>query len=149
MRGSRRAKILLALGLAAVGLIAAGTIAWASIPDADGVIHGCFKTASGDLRIIDAATESCAGNETAISWNQGLRGWEIKGETTETNSDGVKSVLAHCSRGKDILGAARIRIHTTFRRSRSTQARLRRRVYGSPRGTRCSRPPRSGGWRPG
>jgi hypothetical protein len=90
--------------LGAVGLIAAGTSAWASIPDADGVIHGCFKTASGDLRIIDAATESCAGNETAISWNQGLRGWEIKGETTETNSDGVKSVLAHCSRGKDILG---------------------------------------------
>jgi hypothetical protein len=50
--------------------VVAGTIAFASIPDSVGVIHGCFKTQSGQLRVIDAATAQCSPSETAISWNQ-------------------------------------------------------------------------------
>lgn len=34
------------------------------------VIHGCVKTVSGDLRVVDASTTSCLASETAISWNQ-------------------------------------------------------------------------------
>jgi Collagen triple helix repeat (20 copies) len=62
-------------------------VAYAAIPDAGGVISGCFKTADGtdgakgDLRVVDAAGgETCKKNETALSWNQrGVQG--AKGET--------------------------------------------------------------------
>jgi len=42
----------------------------ASIPDANGVIHGCYNTTNGVQRIIDTAVESCKPGETAIQWNQ-------------------------------------------------------------------------------
>src|SRR6266571_7555365 len=56
-------------------LLLSGTIALASIPDSGGVIHGCFRTANGDggggggevsgqLRLIDSATDRCLANET-------------------------------------------------------------------------------------
>jgi hypothetical protein len=100
----RREKILIGLGLASVGLIAAGTIAWAAIPSADGVIHACYKNASGTLRVVDTATDTCSGNETPISWNQGLRGWEVKVAGSESNSDQSKSVVITCPPGKNLLG---------------------------------------------
>ena len=39
------------------GLALAGGVAYATIPDANGVIHGCYKK-SGDLRVIDPASTS-------------------------------------------------------------------------------------------
>jgi|ERR1700675_3683538 len=50
-------------------LVLAGTVAFASIPDSSGVIHGCFETQQGQLRVIDPATQHCLPSETAISWN--------------------------------------------------------------------------------
>ncbi len=50
------------------GSAALGTLAWASIPDADGSIHACFKRSGGTLRVIDSS--SCGRGETAISWSQ-------------------------------------------------------------------------------
>ena len=44
--------------------------AFASIPDASGVIHGCYNTTNGSQRIIDTAVASCKIGETAIQWNQ-------------------------------------------------------------------------------
>jgi hypothetical protein len=41
----------------------------ASIPDSGGVIHGCYRS-NGSLSIIDSATQTCTGNETALNWNQ-------------------------------------------------------------------------------
>jgi hypothetical protein len=55
---------------AVMGLTLAGGLAWASIPDANGVIHGCYKDVSGDLRVVDSATSSCKNNETSLVWNQ-------------------------------------------------------------------------------
>jgi hypothetical protein len=46
-----------AVGAAAVLALAAG-VAYGSIPDGEGVIHGCYKTNKGDLRVID--TGCCA-----------------------------------------------------------------------------------------
>lgn len=46
----------------------AGGIAYATIPDAHGVIHGCYSK-TGALRVVDAPTQSCAKNETALDWN--------------------------------------------------------------------------------
>ena len=44
----------------------------ATIPDADGVIHGCMSKGKGSLRLIDTDLgASCSSsNETAINWNQ-------------------------------------------------------------------------------
>src|SRR6266851_8059919 len=45
-------------------------LARASIPDAAGVIHGCYNASNGNQRIIDTSVESCKKNEVPIQWNQ-------------------------------------------------------------------------------
>lgn len=59
-------KIGLWLGLSA--LVLAPVAAWASIPDSNGLIHGCRLNLTGVVRVIDSSTQSCTGLETAISW---------------------------------------------------------------------------------
>jgi hypothetical protein len=59
-------------GIAAVAVLAAvaAGVAYATIPDAAGVIHGCYGKA-GTLRVIDpGAGGACAANETALEWSQ-------------------------------------------------------------------------------
>lgn len=66
---SRRTQHALVLSSASIFLL--GIIAYASIPDANGVVHGCYKTSNGSLRVIDSPSVQCdPRNETAISWNQ-------------------------------------------------------------------------------
>jgi hypothetical protein len=46
-------------------------IGYASIPDANGVIQGCYKKSGGTLRVIDTETTQCdPRNETSLTWNQ-------------------------------------------------------------------------------
>jgi hypothetical protein len=70
------------LGLV-IGVVAASGVgaAFASIPDSNGVIHGCDAKASGNttpgtLRVIDTGLgQSCGLNEVALNWNQqGVKG---------------------------------------------------------------------------
>lgn len=42
----------------------------ATIPDAAGVIHGCYNATNGSQRIIDTSVQSCKTNEVPIQWNQ-------------------------------------------------------------------------------
>ena len=68
---SRALRLLLFAGAilaSAAGVSYATGLATRAAPAA--VINGCFKTMSGDLRVIDPSTESCLPSETAISWNQ-------------------------------------------------------------------------------
>lgn len=65
---SRRSRRTLVISIAGVCLL--GAIAYASIPDGNGVIHGCYKRNSGSLRVIDNATSQCDNSETAIQWSQ-------------------------------------------------------------------------------
>ena len=66
-----RFRTRLLLVLVSVGLLAtAGGIAYATIPGDDGVIHGCYLTRTGLLRVIDPTTSSCTSFETPIDWNQ-------------------------------------------------------------------------------
>ena len=51
-----------------VGLMA--PVAAAAIPDASGVIHGCYNAVNGITRIIDKAVSSCKTPEVAIQWSQ-------------------------------------------------------------------------------
>ena len=66
---NRRSRFLAAL-LGVVAIAGGGSIAWADIPDS-GVINGCYKTASGGLRVIDkSAGGACNSSETSLTWNQ-------------------------------------------------------------------------------
>jgi type VI protein secretion system component Hcp len=77
-RRPRRRLLKAGAGLAVLsvaGLVAG--VAYASIPDSAGVIHGCIVNnqvflgpAKGTVRIIDADTDKCQPNETAIQWSQ-------------------------------------------------------------------------------
>jgi hypothetical protein len=62
----------LALGVLAIFAVAGG-VAYASIPDASGVIHGCYRTSTddqkGQLRVVEDPG-NCRNNETAIQWNE-------------------------------------------------------------------------------
>ncbi len=66
------------LTIAAVALAASAGLAavgYASIPDGNGTIHGCYKNDKGDLRVIDPAASkkdqsSCKNDETALNWSQ-------------------------------------------------------------------------------
>jgi hypothetical protein len=91
-----RGKWSLALAISGAVLLAGG-VAYATIPDASGVIHGCYNTGSnpsGQLRVIDTqAGGKCAKNEKALDWNykgptgpQGPKG--DKGDTGDTGATG-------------------------------------------------------------
>lgn len=61
--------------VAAFLVVAVGANAYASIPDANGVIHACYDHGSGNLRIIDPTVKDkhqsqCDKPETALSWSQ-------------------------------------------------------------------------------
>ncbi|MFC6134695.1 hypothetical protein [Streptomyces spororaveus] len=46
-------------------------VAVASIPDSDGVIHGCIGQGTGTVRVIDSAQQQCLPQlETPLNWNQ-------------------------------------------------------------------------------
>jgi hypothetical protein len=56
-----------AAGIAALAV----SIALATVPDAGGIIHGCYSLANGQLRIIDSdAGETCKKGEGGLAWNQ-------------------------------------------------------------------------------
>jgi hypothetical protein len=68
--GARRGRTTVA---AATLFMVVGGIAYASIPDASGVIHGCYRTSTddqkGQLRVVEDAA-SCRTNELPMQWNQ-------------------------------------------------------------------------------
>jgi len=70
---------LLGIPVAVGALLLAGGVAYATIPDATNVIHGCYASKGGELRVIDtAAGQGCdVKRETPLDWNQtGLQGPE-------------------------------------------------------------------------
>lgn len=68
MRIRTRAAIAIAI---ATALGVGGGIGWASIPSSGGVISGCYDTANGKLRVIDAATATCEkSHENPLEWNR-------------------------------------------------------------------------------
>jgi hypothetical protein len=65
----RRWVVIAASVLVALGASAA--IAYATIPDSEGVIHGCYKTVGGALRVINTDEGgACLASETSLAWNQ-------------------------------------------------------------------------------
>jgi hypothetical protein len=76
MRFLKSRPALITAGL--VGAVVLGTgLAFGAIPAGDGVIHGCYKKNSGQLRLVDSASQGghghhsdCNPSELSISWNQ-------------------------------------------------------------------------------
>lgn len=70
---NRMQKTAALLAGAAVVTAVCVTSASASVPDSDGVIHACYTTSSGALRIIDTDNGgSCYSYETAVSWDSSV-----------------------------------------------------------------------------
>ena len=94
------------------GLVVGGgwsAVVLASIPDASGVIHACYTTAVGAVRIIDSPSQSCNALETAITWNQaGPQGTQgatgPQGPTGPSGPSGPGGFIANLV-GADFTGA--------------------------------------------
>ena len=78
-----------------LGLLFMATLATAGIPDAEGIIHGCYNQQNGLLRIVDDPN-TCRGPEEKISWNaEGVEGMKgDKGDTGDQGPAGPASVDA-------------------------------------------------------
>jgi hypothetical protein len=111
------------VGVAAV-LVGAG-IAMATIPDANGTVHGCVKKNKGGVYVIDpSAGQSCA-KDIALDWNRtgatgqpgsagpqgfdgfqgsaGSSGYERQRDQEATDGSGNGSAEADCPSGKVAL----------------------------------------------
>jgi hypothetical protein len=90
---SGRVLVALAVGGAVFGI---ATAVQASIPDATGVFHGCYKQNNGQLRVIDTgAAQACLPSENSVTWSQtgptGARGpTGAKGATGARGPTGAK-----------------------------------------------------------
>jgi hypothetical protein len=71
-----------AVAFVVVVAIAVAGIAYASIPDANGVIHGCYAKTTGKLRVIDSGGNGCTSGENPLDWSQ-------TGPTGTTGSTGA------------------------------------------------------------
>jgi hypothetical protein len=65
----RKARVVMVAAGACGVILAAGgaTAALASIPSANGVIHGCYSS-TGALRVVNATT--CPAGQKPLTWNQ-------------------------------------------------------------------------------
>ena len=61
--------------VAAGALVLGAGVVYATIPDVNGVIHGCYAKSGGSLRVIDDTVINCKSTETSLNWNvQGVQG---------------------------------------------------------------------------
>jgi hypothetical protein len=113
MRG--RGKVTALAATAAVVL--AASVAWATIPDGNGVIHGCYLRKGGALRVINTGKgQTCTGKEKSLTWNQtgpagpagppGVSGYVVSGTnfSPTVNAGDQWSVTVSCPMGKSLLG---------------------------------------------
>ena len=113
------------LGIAAVALaatLAGAKIAVATIPAADGTVHGCVKSSKGQLYLIDPGAGDTCGKDGVLDWNKpgatgtkgidgpkgftgaqgtpGSSGYETARDQETTDSSGNGSAEADCPSGK-------------------------------------------------
>jgi hypothetical protein len=114
------------IGVATGVFMLLGGIALASIPDNNGIIHGCYKITgqTKEVIVIDSPSETCPSSYTALNWNQtgpqgatgatgstgpagqagaaGVSGYEIvqQDATVPANSVGDYQTQASCPVGK-------------------------------------------------
>jgi hypothetical protein len=149
-RTPRRTWVAPVLTTVAAAALLAGGVAYATIPDANGVIHGCYQTSKGDLREIDSSSSTCKNGETALDWNQtgpqgpsGPRGpsdpWFDRSDGFEPFTDVTPVTLTSVTlpAGHFTLQASGEMIESTssFEHPRLRRLRRRRRGPAQPAGT--------------
>ena len=105
----RWSRMLVAAGVVAV---VTGGVAWATIPDGSGQIHACYKTSSGELRVVDpSAGGTCKPSETALAWSQtgppgpaGATQVTIRTATQTVSPGSSHTFTAHCDAGEVATG---------------------------------------------
>ena len=91
-----RVRVRTVIGIGVGAAIIGGSVAYASIPDPDGVVHGCYGKLLGSLRVIDTdANQQCLSLENAVTWHQtgpqGIPGEQgVKGDTGPAGEIGDK-----------------------------------------------------------
>lgn len=93
-------------GAVVLAIIGLGTLvssaASASIPDSQGIIHGCYRAsgpAQGVLIIIDSAIETCPSGYTALNWTQAPTATSL-GREVVTISNTSAPIEVPCPTGK-------------------------------------------------
>jgi hypothetical protein len=88
-----------AIAILSVGIGGGAALgASSSIPDSSGTIHGCYRSMTGALRVIDTgAGGSCLGDETSVKWSQtGPAGPSTAGssglDTTTVSNSGTEGL---------------------------------------------------------
>jgi hypothetical protein len=74
-------RTLVAAAVVGGALVLTVGVGYATVSDTGGVIHGCFKSVNGQLRIVGSAAD-CEPSETGIDWNE-------VGPTGATGPDGA------------------------------------------------------------
>src|SRR6266487_2551186 len=101
MKHSKKLALVVAGAVAALTL---GSLAFAAIPDATGVIHGCYD-ATGHLRVTDNDTnlsKACTSKETPLNWNQqGPKG--DRGPSNAYTETGSKAITATSNYGTTVI----------------------------------------------
>ncbi len=88
--------------IAALVIAVGAGIAWASIPDANGVLHTCYKNSG--WRVIDAPAESCKSSETPLAVDPGAVRPVIRTETHTIHPGEGHTFTAHCNAGEVATG---------------------------------------------
>jgi hypothetical protein len=80
------------IGAGAALLLMAGGVAYATIPDVGtSLVHGCYNTTSGALRVVDPGKgQTCAAGEASLNW--GSKGLHWRGTWTPTAAFGPNDV---------------------------------------------------------
>ena len=87
-----RRRTIVVVSLALAGMLLACGVAYATIPDGNGTIHGCYAKSGGALRVIDVSVTNCKSTETSLAWNvQGPPGPQgQKGPQGQQGPEGVQ-----------------------------------------------------------
>jgi hypothetical protein len=97
-----RWKAFVLVGLA--GLAVGAGLGWATIPDSSGVIHACYKTAKGELRVIDpGAGDSCKPGEQSLEW-PGEEKVVLRSATQSIEPSSAHTFTAYCEPGERATG---------------------------------------------
>jgi hypothetical protein len=100
--------LIRAVAVVTVVTAVAGGIAYASIPDSNLVVHGCYKTKAGNLRVIDTGLGAvCKKGETALPLAAAVpnAAWVTAavGNTTQLFDTGVVAVSLQCISNNSVI----------------------------------------------
>ncbi len=118
----RLVQLGVALLVGSVAVLVGATLAVATIPDANGTVHGCLKKSNGQVYVIDPSAGQTCGKDIPLDWNKsgaagpqgidgpkgltglqgttGSSGYQRTSDQETTDSSGNGSAEAVCPSGE-------------------------------------------------